>query len=161
APWSDPDGRRDHLRTHRAFPTLVSSARCGARDQFARPTRGDAARTRTPAALRALPRPERSREDADHRHVADDHIEVAAHRDHQDSRQGRRQPRRSADRRAHAQRSLRPASPRTRRVNARRGKVWLVGAGPGDPGLLTLKGARAIQTCDTLVYDYLASQAIV
>jgi uroporphyrinogen III methyltransferase / synthase len=46
-------------------------------------------------------------------------------------------------------------------VNARRGKVWLVGAGPGDPGLLTLKGARAIQHCDALVYDYLASQAIV
>jgi uroporphyrinogen III methyltransferase/synthase len=46
-------------------------------------------------------------------------------------------------------------------VSARRGKVWLVGAGPGDPGLLTLKGARAIQNCDTLVYDYLASQAIV
>jgi uroporphyrinogen III methyltransferase/synthase len=41
------------------------------------------------------------------------------------------------------------------------GKVWLVGAGPGDPGLLTLKGARALKQCDTLVYDYLASQAIV
>jgi uroporphyrinogen III methyltransferase/synthase len=41
------------------------------------------------------------------------------------------------------------------------GKVWLVGAGPGDPGLLTLKGARALQRCDTLVYDYLASEAIV
>ena len=41
------------------------------------------------------------------------------------------------------------------------GKVWLVGAGPGDPGLLTLKGARAIARCDTLVYDYLASSAIV
>jgi uroporphyrinogen III methyltransferase/synthase len=41
------------------------------------------------------------------------------------------------------------------------GKVWLVGAGPGDPGLLTLKGARAIASCDTLVYDYLASSAIV
>jgi uroporphyrinogen III methyltransferase/synthase len=46
-------------------------------------------------------------------------------------------------------------------VNARRGKVWLVGAGPGDPGLLTLKGARAIERCDALVYDYLAAQAIV
>jgi uroporphyrinogen III methyltransferase/synthase len=46
-------------------------------------------------------------------------------------------------------------------VNARRGKAWLVGAGPGDPGLLTLKGARAIGSCDALVYDYLASQAIV
>jgi uroporphyrinogen III methyltransferase/synthase len=41
------------------------------------------------------------------------------------------------------------------------GKVWLVGAGPGDPGLLTLKGARAIAACDVLVYDYLASAAIV
>ena len=39
--------------------------------------------------------------------------------------------------------------------------VALVGAGPGDPGLLTLKGARAIKQCDTLVYDHLASQAIV
>jgi uroporphyrinogen III methyltransferase/synthase len=42
-----------------------------------------------------------------------------------------------------------------------RGKVWLVGAGPGDPGLLTIKGARAIEGCDAIVYDYLASQAIV
>ena len=42
-----------------------------------------------------------------------------------------------------------------------RGKVWLVGAGPGDPGLLTLKGARAVKQCEVLVYDYLAAQAIV
>jgi len=42
-----------------------------------------------------------------------------------------------------------------------RGKVWLVGAGPGDPGLLTIRGARALARCDTLVYDYLASPAIV
>ncbi len=42
-----------------------------------------------------------------------------------------------------------------------RGKVWLVGAGPGDPGLLTIKAARVIGACDVLVYDYLASAAIV
>jgi len=46
-------------------------------------------------------------------------------------------------------------------VSSRRGRVWLVGAGPGDPGLLTRKGARAIAGCDVLVYDYLASPAIV
>ncbi|HEY4440228.1 MAG TPA: uroporphyrinogen-III C-methyltransferase [Candidatus Elarobacter sp.] len=39
--------------------------------------------------------------------------------------------------------------------------MWLVGAGPGDPGLLTVKAARALQRCDVLVYDYLASAAIV
>ena len=44
---------------------------------------------------------------------------------------------------------------------AKRGKVWLVGAGPGDPGLLTMKAARVLAQCDTLVYDYLASSAIV
>jgi len=42
-----------------------------------------------------------------------------------------------------------------------RGKVWLIGAGPGDPGLLTVKAARALGACDVLVYDYLASPAIV
>lgn len=37
------------------------------------------------------------------------------------------------------------------------GLCYLVGAGPGDPGLLTLKGKHAIKTCDVLVYDALSS----
>lgn len=41
------------------------------------------------------------------------------------------------------------------------GKVFLVGAGPGDPGLLTVKGLAAIRSAEVLVYDRLASPALV
>ncbi len=37
------------------------------------------------------------------------------------------------------------------------GKVYLIGAGPGDPGLLTIKAKACIETADVVVYDYLAS----
>ncbi len=40
-------------------------------------------------------------------------------------------------------------------------KVYLIGAGPGDAGLLTLRGAQAIAEADTLVYDYLASPSLL
>jgi uroporphyrinogen III methyltransferase / synthase len=40
-------------------------------------------------------------------------------------------------------------------------KVYLVGAGPGDPGLLTLKGKICIQKADTVIYDYLASKELL
>lgn len=41
------------------------------------------------------------------------------------------------------------------------GKVYLVGAGPGDPGLLTVKGLHAIRRSDAIVYDRLASPLLL
>lgn len=43
----------------------------------------------------------------------------------------------------------------------KKGSVTLVGAGPGDPGLMTLKGARALEKADVVVYDRLLSPEIL
>ncbi|MFO8085265.1 MAG: uroporphyrinogen-III C-methyltransferase [Desulfobacterales bacterium] len=40
-------------------------------------------------------------------------------------------------------------------------KVYLVGAGPGDPGLITVKGKECIEKADVIIYDYLASPTLL
>jgi uroporphyrinogen III methyltransferase/synthase len=40
-------------------------------------------------------------------------------------------------------------------------KVYLVGAGPGDPGLITVKGRRILERADSILYDHLANSRLL
>ncbi len=41
------------------------------------------------------------------------------------------------------------------------GKVYLIGAGPGDPGLITVKGLDCVKKADIIIYDYLANERLL
>ena len=41
------------------------------------------------------------------------------------------------------------------------GKVWLVGAGPGDAGLLTLRGREVMERADAIVFDRLVGDGVL
>ncbi len=44
---------------------------------------------------------------------------------------------------------------------AGKGRVYIIGAGPGDPGLITLRGAQCIREAEVIVYDYLVHPEIL
>jgi uroporphyrin-III C-methyltransferase len=54
-----------------------------------------------------------------------------------------------------------PAAGRSRLPAFEPGTVWLVGAGPGDPGLLTLLAAKALDQADVIVHDALIGAGIL
>jgi len=46
-------------------------------------------------------------------------------------------------------------------IKSKAGKVYLVGAGPGDPGLITVKGLECVKNADVIIYDYLANDRLL
>ena len=46
-------------------------------------------------------------------------------------------------------------------MKSQRGKVYLVGAGPGDPALVTLKAVERLRQAEVIIYDYLANEELL
>jgi uroporphyrin-III C-methyltransferase/precorrin-2 dehydrogenase/sirohydrochlorin ferrochelatase len=46
-------------------------------------------------------------------------------------------------------------------IAGQRGEAWLVGAGPGDPGLLTIRALQILQTADVILHDRLVSAEVL
>ncbi len=46
-------------------------------------------------------------------------------------------------------------------MSSKKGKVYIVGAGPGDPELITLKGLKALKRADCVLYDFLSAPELL
>ncbi len=61
----------------------------------------------------------------------------------------------------HADGTFSPGHPGQGPLGARSGVVYLVGGGPGDPGLLTVRGAELLATADVILHDELVHPALL
>ena len=51
--------------------------------------------------------------------------------------------------------------PRLKKNKHKKGKVFLIGAGPGDPDLITVKGQKILKTADVVIHDHLISKELI